>query len=270
MAMKSPRVFVLTVPRNNTKCFHESEICAKFKAQVRYQRVVMRGFSLVELLVVVAILGIIAAVGVVGYQGYIDGSKKEVTLGNASTIDRAFSRDVMVIDNKMTEGRTALATDRNNIITREDDCIAYVSAAVDSLISTHKNAYDESVPYAVSLHLEAQWANSSSPTGTNGEARGLPLNVAKLKQGQLGLQCANACSPISNTSDFYIHRCSCLSTDGCDTHTFQQGDGSADTAKYESEVEASKRWDEDGNILIGAHLPEWACPMPLDAGSVCP
>ena len=235
-----------------------------------YQRVVMRGFSLIELLVVVAIIGILAAVGVVGYQGYIDGSKKEVTLGNAITIDRAFSRDVMVIDNKMTEGRTVLATDRNNIITREDDCIAYVAAAVDSLGSTHKNAFDDKIPYAVSLHLEAQWANSSSPTGTNGEARGLPLNVAKLKQGQLGLQCANACSPISETSQFYIHRCSCLSPDGCDTHSFQQGDGSVDTANYESEVEASKRWDENGDILIGAHLPKWACPKPLDAGSVCP
>ena len=34
------------------------------------------GFSLVELLVVVAILGIISAIGIVSYQGYIAGSKK--------------------------------------------------------------------------------------------------------------------------------------------------------------------------------------------------
>ena len=34
-----------------------------------------RGFSLIELLVVVAIIGVLAAVGVVGYQGYIDSTK---------------------------------------------------------------------------------------------------------------------------------------------------------------------------------------------------
>ena len=230
----------------------------------------MRGFSLVELLIVVAIIGILGAVGVVGYQGYIDSTKEEVTLDNAQTVDRAFSHDVVVIDNEITDGRTALATDQNNIISRANDCIEYVAAAVDSLNSTHKNAYDDTVPYAVSMHREAEWANNSTATGTNGEARGEPLNLAKLKQGQLGLQCANACTPISQASSFYIHRCSCIGAGGCNAHTFTQGDGSADTAKYESEVVADKRWDDSGNILIGAHLPEWVCPKPLDAGSVCP
>ena len=51
---------------------------------------------------------------------------------------------------------------------------------------------------------------------------------------------------------------------------FRQGDGSAESLRYEGEVAEDKRWDEDGNILIGAHLPEWVCPKPLDAGSVCP
>lgn len=230
----------------------------------------MRGFSLVELLIVVAIIGILGAVGVIGYNGYIESTKEQVTLDNALTVDRAFTHDVMVIDNEMTDGRTALATDQDNIIARNDNCIAYVAAAVESLNTTHRNAFDDTVPYAVSLHLEAQWANNSAATGTNGEERMTPLNVAKLKQGQLGLQCANACTPISEASEFYIHRCSCLGIEGCGTHSFTEGDGSAEAAQYESEVPTDKRWDEDGNILIGAHLPVWVCPKPLDAGSVCP
>ncbi|MDG2495191.1 MAG: prepilin-type N-terminal cleavage/methylation domain-containing protein [Alphaproteobacteria bacterium] len=45
-----------------------------------------KGFSLIELLVVVAIIGVLAAVGVVGYQGYIDSTKKSVTDANAKAV----------------------------------------------------------------------------------------------------------------------------------------------------------------------------------------
>ena len=45
-----------------------------------------KGFSLIELLVVVAIIGVLAAVGVVGYQGYIDSTKKSVTENNAKAV----------------------------------------------------------------------------------------------------------------------------------------------------------------------------------------
>ena len=45
-----------------------------------------KGFSLIELLVVVAIIGILAAVGVVGYQGYIDSTKKAVTENNSKAV----------------------------------------------------------------------------------------------------------------------------------------------------------------------------------------
>ena len=118
--------------------------------------------------------------------------------------------------------------------------------------------------------MEADWANTSAASGTSGETREAPLNVAKLKRGQIGLQCANACQPLSNSSDFYIHRCSCVEADTCNTHTFEQGDGSANTTKYEGEVSAAKRWDDNGKILIGAHLPDWVCPKPQDAGNICP
>jgi len=158
----------------------------------------MRGFSLIELLVVVAIISVLASIGLVGYQTYIDTSRDEVTLSDFRSLEDMLNTDKISIDNDMSG-----TSSKSEGMTQTSLCEDW-----RDLVITTLNAEKES-------SFGGVLAVDGNNCGTNDNQSSCGDNNTKTwKRGQIMLYCADECQAVGE-GGFKIKACVCRQQDEC-------------------------------------------------------
>jgi prepilin-type N-terminal cleavage/methylation domain-containing protein len=171
------------------------------------KKFLQKGFSLIELLVVVAIIGVLASAGIYAYTQYLNSVAKDSSQNYLSDISSALDKDVLAAVNGVT-GSTDLIAERNSIASllstgavtiNPNSCEVFAVSAVRSINSKSKNPFKQDYPAAVYGNI--------IETAEDGTVVG-PADFI-LTRGTIIVSCNNPAALMTDMTDARLYQCVC-------------------------------------------------------------
>lgn len=205
------------------------------------------GFSLIELLVVVAIIGILASVGFVTYTLYIDSVRDSVGVSNAQEVNKLLDIDHTAI----TQGMNA-RSDMAESFTANTLCKDQVDQVVFDLNTTQGKTATFNQNCGFAFNGNRAWSSTSYLDSTNNVNyfENCPVSVTadsiNVPRGRMMVGCVDSAAEI-NSDDYMLYTCYCGGDESCATTNVADDCLSAPYLGFADEATCRLNWTTHSN-----------------------